>query len=188
MPGWSYFRACLGKQTGQKAKHSSRLVYRSSTFGSFGSPLSGATMVIVGTIIQITAMPGHLAGHQFVIGRIVTGFGNGLNTATVPSWQAECSRANNRGLHICIEAGMIATGTVCAYWLGTFSSSELPEKDDSFLSQTLVFPSLTPRYHGVYPSDSNPSSPSLSLSEYGTCPSLLDTFCQSASIPRVKQW
>jgi MFS family permease len=65
--------------------------------------LIGGTFVIIGTIIQITSMPGHviflqhtrnvltpscshLAGHQFVIGRIVTGFGNGLNTATVPSW------------------------------------------------------------------------------------------------------
>lgn len=55
-----------------------------------------------------------------MIGRIVTGVGNGLNTATVPSWQAECSKAHNRGLHICIEASMIATGTVIAYWIGAF--------------------------------------------------------------------
>ncbi|KAK7059217.1 sugar transporter-like protein [Paramarasmius palmivorus] len=77
----------------------------------------GAFFVIIGAIIQITAIPGFKAGHQFVIGRIVTGFGNGLNTATVPSWQAECSKSHNRGLHICIEASMIATGTVIAYWI-----------------------------------------------------------------------
>ncbi|KIY64148.1 general substrate transporter [Cylindrobasidium torrendii FP15055 ss-10] len=77
----------------------------------------GAFWVSVGAIIQITAMPGAKAGHQFVIGRIVTGVGNGLNTATIPSWQAECSKAHNRGLHICIEASMIATGTVIAYWI-----------------------------------------------------------------------
>ncbi|KAJ7586975.1 general substrate transporter, partial [Mycena floridula] len=77
----------------------------------------GASFVIIGTIIQITVIPGHKAGYQFVIGRIVTGFGNGLNTATVPSWQAECSKANNRGLHICIEASTIAFGTVLAYWI-----------------------------------------------------------------------
>ncbi|KAF8881539.1 general substrate transporter [Mucidula mucida] len=77
----------------------------------------GGFWVCIGAIIQITAMPGHKAGHQFVIGRIVTGFGNGLNTATIPSWQAECSKAHNRGLHICIEASMIATGTVIAYWI-----------------------------------------------------------------------
>ncbi|KAF9024808.1 general substrate transporter [Hymenopellis radicata] len=77
----------------------------------------GGFWVCIGAIIQITAMPGQKAGHQFVIGRIVTGFGNGLNTATIPSWQAECSKAHNRGLHICIEASMIATGTVIAYWI-----------------------------------------------------------------------
>ncbi|KAF9788552.1 general substrate transporter [Thelephora terrestris] len=77
----------------------------------------GASFVTIGTIIQITSTPGHLSGHQFVIGRIVTGFGNGLNTATVPSWQAECSKPKNRGLHICIEASMIAIGTVTAYWI-----------------------------------------------------------------------
>ncbi|KIY47779.1 general substrate transporter [Fistulina hepatica ATCC 64428] len=77
----------------------------------------GACWVIVGTIIQITPIPNHHAGVHFVIGRIVTGLGNGMNTATVPSWQAECSKAGNRGLHICIEASMIAMGTVIAYWI-----------------------------------------------------------------------
>ncbi|KAK0451568.1 general substrate transporter [Armillaria borealis] len=77
----------------------------------------GGFWVSIGALIQITSMPGHKAGHQFVIGRIVTGFGNGLNTATIPSWQAECSKAHNRGLHICIEASMIAMGTVIAYWI-----------------------------------------------------------------------
>ncbi|TRM61334.1 general substrate transporter [Schizophyllum amplum] len=79
--------------------------------------MQGGFWVIIGAIIQITCMPGHKAGTQFVIGRIVTGFGNGLNTATIPSWQAECSKSHNRGLHICIEASMIATGTVIAYWV-----------------------------------------------------------------------
>jgi len=41
----------------------------------------------------------------------------GANTASIPIWQAECSKAHNRGLLICIEAAMIAVGTVIAYWL-----------------------------------------------------------------------
>ena len=85
--------------------------------------LLGGLFVVIGTLIQITTMPGHKAGHQFVIGRIVTGFGNGLNTATIPSWQAECSKSHNRGLHICIEASMIAIGTVIAYWIVSRSSA-----------------------------------------------------------------
>lgn len=45
---------------------------------------------------------------------------------------AECSRSHNRGLLICIEASMIATGTAIAYWYG---ASRI---DYSFLIRTLL--------------------------------------------------
>jgi sugar porter (SP) family MFS transporter len=45
------------------------------------------------------------------------GIGNGANTSSIPIWQAECSKSHNRGLLICIEAAMIAVGTVISYWL-----------------------------------------------------------------------
>lgn len=48
---------------------------------------------------------------QFVIGRIVTGLGNGMNTSSIPTYQAECAKTKNRGLLICIEGGSIAFGT-----------------------------------------------------------------------------
>ncbi|KAK4705020.1 hypothetical protein P7C70_g1189, partial [Phenoliferia sp. Uapishka_3] len=51
------------------------------------------------------------------IGRTLTGIGNGMNTSTIPSWVAETSRSHNRGLLVCIEASMIATGTAIAYWV-----------------------------------------------------------------------
>lgn len=44
------------------------------------------------------------------------GVGNGMNTATIPTYQAECSKTSNRGLLICIEGGVIAFGTLIAYW------------------------------------------------------------------------
>ncbi|CAN9079931.1 unnamed protein product [Alternaria alternata] len=77
--------------------------------------------MIVGTIIQVTAFKGHNATAQFVIGCIVTGVGNGMNTATIPTYQAECSRTKNHGLLICIEGGVIAFGTLIASprWLLT---------------------------------------------------------------------
>jgi sugar porter (SP) family MFS transporter len=37
--------------------------------------------------------------------------------STVPTYQAECSKTTNRGLLICIEGGVIAFGTLIAYWL-----------------------------------------------------------------------
>lgn len=73
--------------------------------------------MILGVIIQVTAIKGHRATAQFIIGRTITGVGNGMNTSTIPTYQAECSRTTNRGLLICIEGGIIAFGTMIAYWI-----------------------------------------------------------------------
>lgn len=76
----------------------------------------GGIIMIIGVLIQVTPMQGHNATAQFIIGRTVTGIGNGINTSTIPTYQAECSRTTNRGLLICIEGGIIAFGTLIAYW------------------------------------------------------------------------
>lgn len=73
--------------------------------------------MIIGVIIQVTAMPGHIPLLQFIFGRVITGIGNGMNTSTIPTYQAECSKSTNRGLLICIEGGIIAIGTAIAYWI-----------------------------------------------------------------------
>ncbi|KAI1080278.1 general substrate transporter [Whalleya microplaca] len=78
----------------------------------------GASVMIVGVIIQIASVPpGPGATAQFIIGRCITGIGNGINTSTVPTYQAECSSSHNRGKLICIEGGNVAIGTLIAYWI-----------------------------------------------------------------------
>ncbi|KAI7164065.1 general substrate transporter, partial [Hortaea werneckii] len=77
----------------------------------------GALVMIIGVIIQVTAFDGSHATAQFIVGRTVTGVGNGINTSTIPTYQAECSKSANRGLLICIEGGTIAIGTMIAYWI-----------------------------------------------------------------------
>lgn len=77
----------------------------------------GGLIMILGVIIQVTAIQGSHATVQFIIGRTITGVGNGINTSTIPTYQAECSRTTNRGLLICIEGGVIAFGTLIAYWI-----------------------------------------------------------------------
>ena len=77
----------------------------------------GAAIMIIGVIIQVTAVEGHVQLAQFIVGRVITGVGNGMNTSTIPTYQAECSHAKNRGLLICIEGGIIAIGTMIAYWI-----------------------------------------------------------------------
>ncbi|KAJ5244760.1 hypothetical protein N7489_004856 [Penicillium chrysogenum] len=77
----------------------------------------GAIVMIIGVIIQVTAMPHEIPLLQFIFGRVITGIGNGMNTSTIPTYQAECSKTSNRGLLICIEGGVIAIGTMIAYWI-----------------------------------------------------------------------
>lgn len=79
----------------------------------------GGLCVIIGVTIQVTSFnkgdaPGTLA--QFVIGRVLTGVGNGVNMASMPVLQAELSHSA-RGTLVCLECGLIATGTMLSYWL-----------------------------------------------------------------------
>ena len=76
--------------------------------------MGGGTMIL-GVIIQVTAQAHSNPLAQFIIGRVITGVGNGINTSTIPTYQAECSKTTNRGLLICIEGGVIAFGTLVAY-------------------------------------------------------------------------
>ncbi|CAG8417376.1 unnamed protein product [Penicillium salamii] len=77
----------------------------------------GASTLIVGALITTVCYRAHWEVGQFVIGRVVSGIGNGMNTATIPVWQSECSGAHNRGFLVCFEGAMIAGGTFIAYWV-----------------------------------------------------------------------
>jgi MFS family permease len=87
--------------------------------------ITGGVIMIIGTILSVTSFGiGDLSGAgsyggfgQFILSRVITGIGNGMNTATIPTWVAESSKAHNRGFLICIEASTVAVGTVIAYWL-----------------------------------------------------------------------
>jgi len=50
----------------------------------------GAIVMIIGVIIQVSSVPPNGgATAQFIIGRAITGVGNGINTSTIPTYQAE---------------------------------------------------------------------------------------------------
>ncbi|KFZ23078.1 hypothetical protein V502_02440 [Pseudogymnoascus sp. VKM F-4520 (FW-2644)] len=93
------------------------ILWCGDSLGRRRSMMLGGLIMILGVIIQITCFKGHKATAQFIIGRTITGIGNGINTSTIPTYQAECSRTTNRGLLICIEGGVIAFGTLIAYWI-----------------------------------------------------------------------
>ncbi|KAG2153504.1 general substrate transporter [Suillus bovinus] len=71
----------------------------------------GGSIMIVGAILQTTAFSfAHL-----IFARIVTGYGNGLITSTVPAYHAELSPSAKRGRMIMMEGTLIVVGVTIAY-------------------------------------------------------------------------
>ncbi|KAJ5156327.1 sugar transporter-like protein [Penicillium capsulatum] len=79
--------------------------------------VGGGFLMVVGTVISTAAFGPKWGVGQFVVGRVISGLGNGMDTATIPVWQSECSKAHNRGFLVCFEGAIIAVGTFIAYWL-----------------------------------------------------------------------
>ena len=73
----------------------------------------GSIIMIIGASIQTASFS--LA--QLIVGRWITGFGNGMNTSTVPTWQSETSKPHRRGQMVMIEGSLIVFGVMLSYWL-----------------------------------------------------------------------
>ncbi|KAK4219788.1 general substrate transporter [Rhypophila decipiens] len=73
----------------------------------------GTAIMVVGAILQAsaTSLP------HFIVGRVITGIGNGGNTSTVPTWQSETSKAHKRGKMVMIEGALITCGIMISYWV-----------------------------------------------------------------------
>ncbi|ODV86186.1 hypothetical protein CANARDRAFT_27447 [[Candida] arabinofermentans NRRL YB-2248] len=73
----------------------------------------GCIIMIVGAVLQTTA---YSVAH-LIVGRIVTGVGNGMNTSTVPMWLSECAKPADRGILVMISGAMITCGIMISYWI-----------------------------------------------------------------------
>lgn len=93
------------------------ILWAGDRLGRRKAMILGAFIMVLGVIIQITCVRGHDPLAQLITGRVIMGVGNGINTSTIPTYQAECSKTSNRGLLICIEGGTIAFGSLIAYWV-----------------------------------------------------------------------
>lgn len=69
--------------------------------------------MIVGTVLLGSATT--LA--QLLVGRVVTGIGNGFNSATIPVYQSEMSKPEIRGTLLCAQGTLTILGLCIAYWL-----------------------------------------------------------------------
>ncbi|KAL2131425.1 hypothetical protein VTI74DRAFT_5136 [Chaetomium olivicolor] len=54
---------------------------------------------------------------HLIVGRIVAGLGNGLNTSTIPVWHSELMQADVRGKGLSIELAINIFGVMTAYWV-----------------------------------------------------------------------
>ncbi|KAH9809539.1 general substrate transporter [Teratosphaeria destructans] len=75
--------------------------------------LFGTLIMLIGTAIQ--ASPTTLA--QLIVGRIVTGAGNGMNTSSIPVWQSEIAPPRIRGFLVLFEGALITGGVMLSYWI-----------------------------------------------------------------------
>lgn len=73
----------------------------------------GQILLVVGYAIQSSAF----ALSQLIVGRILTGLGIGMCSATVPIYQSECSDSAHRGAFVVLEGTFIITGVTISSWL-----------------------------------------------------------------------
>ncbi|KAI7476008.1 general substrate transporter, partial [Hortaea werneckii] len=85
-----------------------------------GNPLGRKKTIFIGSIIMTVGALLQCTSYdlpQFVVGRIVTGWGNGMNTSTVPTWQSETAQSHKRGPLVMIEGMLITAGITISYWI-----------------------------------------------------------------------
>lgn len=86
----------------------------------WGGKLGRKRAIFVGSIIAIVGAAMQACSYsvaQMIVARVVCGVGNGMNTATVPTWVAETAKTNSRGKLIATQLSVAIFGIVIAYWI-----------------------------------------------------------------------
>lgn len=73
----------------------------------------GCCLNVIGASIQASSC----SVAQLIVGRIITGLGTGFNSASVPTWVSETSKAKSRGQMVSTQLSIAAFGIVLAYWM-----------------------------------------------------------------------
>ncbi|KAF2755048.1 general substrate transporter [Pseudovirgaria hyperparasitica] len=89
------------------------IIFLGDKLGRRRSVLLGTFIMLIGTVIQATSFG--LA--QLIVGRIVTGIGNGMNTSSIPVWQSEMAPPKIRGFLVLFEGALITGGIMVSYWI-----------------------------------------------------------------------
>ena len=75
--------------------------------------IMGGTTMILGTAILASSTT--IA--QLLVGRIVTGIGNGFNSSNIPPYQSEFAAPEKRGRLLSLQGTVTIIGLCIAYWL-----------------------------------------------------------------------
>lgn len=84
-----------------------------SILGRKQSVIWGTVVMMMGAILQISA---YSVPHM-IVGRLVAGLGNGLNTATAPVWQSETTKPSWRGKLVVLGLVVNVAGFCIANWV-----------------------------------------------------------------------
>ena len=82
-------------------------------FGRKPNNIGGSIIVAIGAIIQATSY----GIAQFLVGRLVAGFGLGIMTTVIPIWLAECSMPKSRGRMMAMQLSNLIMGLILANWI-----------------------------------------------------------------------
>lgn len=77
-------------------------IFLGQFLGRKGTIITGLLIMAIGKIIQASSY----SFAQLLVGRFIAGFGNGFNTAAVPAWQAECTKAHRRGTMLMVRRAL----------------------------------------------------------------------------------
>lgn len=130
----SQFPTINPEAEGQDSTSSQRATYQGIAVASYnlgcfigavitifiGNPLGRRKMIFIGTAIMVVGAALQASAftlEHFIIGRIITGLGNGGNTSTVPMWQSETCSSHKRGKLVMIEGALITCGIMISYWI-----------------------------------------------------------------------
>jgi len=74
--------------------------------------IAGGTIMIIGTAVLTSST----TVAQLLVGRIVTGIGNGFNSSNIPAYQSEHCDAKTRGMLLSLQGVVTIVGLCIAYW------------------------------------------------------------------------
>ncbi|KAI8137993.1 general substrate transporter [Fennellomyces sp. T-0311] len=89
------------------------VLFYGDSWGRRSSTFWGTVIVTLGTVVQTSS---HDYG-TLCFGRIFGGIGNGMVTSTIPTWQSECAKPEDRGFLIMNEGMLIGFGIMVSYWV-----------------------------------------------------------------------